>query len=70
MAAKVDSGALSLDQILAELEAVVEALGQESANLDDLVSTYQEGLSLAHTATMRLRELEEEVKRLSADLPG
>lgn len=50
-------GAESVDELLARLEACIARLGNQGAEIEELVKAYEEGVSLLAATETRLEEL-------------
>ncbi|MGD8860319.1 MAG: exodeoxyribonuclease VII small subunit [Myxococcales bacterium] len=61
---------LPFEVILERLEGVVEALEQGDAPLEDALSTFERGVSLARLGAARLDEAERRIEKLLSDEPG
>jgi exodeoxyribonuclease VII small subunit len=61
---------LSFEQILERLQAVVETLEQGDAPLEQALSAFERGVSLARLGSRRLDEAERRVELLLSDEDG
>jgi exodeoxyribonuclease VII small subunit len=62
--------ALSFEEALAELEAIVVSLEQGKASLDTAISSYERGAALKQHCEAKLREAREKVERITLDASG
>jgi len=62
--------ALSFEEALAELEAIVASLEQGKASLDSAISSYERGAALKQHCEAKLREAREKVERITLNAAG
>lgn len=69
-AAGGDVSALSFEDALAELEAIVRRLEEGSANLDDAISAYERGVVLKRHCEAKLQQAQARVEKIVAGPDG
>lgn len=62
--------ALSFEEALAELEAIVASLEQGKASLDSAITSYERGAALKQHCEAKLREAREKVERITLNAAG
>ncbi len=64
------AAALSFEEALKKLEAIVETMESEDLPLEDLLSRYEEGTRLAKTCQEKLAEAEVKIQQLEKTMAG
>ena len=65
-----DIAAMSFEQAMAELEAIVSRLESGEEKLDDAIGAYERGAALKRHCEARLREAQDKVERIRLDADG
>lgn len=65
-----DIAAMSFEQAMAELEAIVARLESGEEKLDDAIGAYERGAALKRHCEARLREAQDKVERIRLDADG
>ena len=65
-----DIAAMSFEQALAELEAIVARLESGEQELDDAIGAYERGAALKRHCEARLREAQDKVEKIRLDAEG
>ena len=68
--ANADIAAMSFEDALAELEAIVRGLEEGKGNLEDAIGAYERGAALKRHCEHKLKEAKAKVDRISIGADG
>ncbi len=65
--AKKDVGAMSFEEALGELEAIVQRLERGELGLEDAIATYERGIGLKRRCEEKLKDAQLRVEKIEAE---
>jgi exodeoxyribonuclease VII small subunit len=65
--AKKDMGAMSFEEALGELEAIVQRLERGELGLEDAIATYERGIGLKRRCEEKLKDAQLRVEKIEAE---